>query len=170
MTQEQERLIEEHIHICKNKAVKWAKSQNVMTYDEILSTSYMALCKAAQAFDSKRGCHFVGFASICIDNAVRNDLKVANKDKKAVTRQDADLVIGVLGGEDVIALWGEDVEEIVALRLAIQRLPKAERELLEKYAKGATQRQLAAELSISQFAIHKQLQEIYEFLRFQMAC
>jgi RNA polymerase sigma factor (sigma-70 family) len=161
MTQEQELLIEQHMDIARNKSRKWARSQDVLSYDELLSTAYMALVKAAQSYDATRGCHFVGYCSICIDNAIRSEMRAPILNKQNSSSSDVDLVIE--------ELHGADIEDLIALRQAVARLPQREKELLQRYmSDNMNQRKLASELGCSQTRVYEELREIYEFLRHQM--
>jgi len=161
MTQEQQALIEAHMSIAQNKARKWSRCQDVLDYDELLSCAYLALTKAAQSFDSSRGCHFVGYVSVCIDNAVRSEMRAPILSKQNSSSQDIDLVTEEQGGADI--------EDIIALRQAISKLPVREKELLERYMQdGMNQRKLASELGTSQKKICRRMQRIYVLLRQQM--
>lgn len=162
MIQEQELLIQEHMHIAKSKAGKWCRQQNALTYDELLSTAYLALCKAAQSFDPDRGCHFVGFASICIENAIRSEMRPSISYKQHTSSTEA---------EDVPEeKEGAEIEDLLALRQALEKLPREDREFLMAYysGDGKSQRGLAAEQGCSQKAVFKRLRELRDFLRYQM--
>ena len=135
-------------HVCKKY---YAATSN---QDDLISIGTIGLIKAVDTFDPARASKFASYASRCIENELRMELRKIRREGAAVSLQEP-LESG--SGQLTLADMEDDCErraDAARLRRLVDTLPARERALLQlRYGLGgeypATQQQTADKLGIS---------------------
>lgn len=156
----------------RQQAVRWAKAwENCPAFDteDFIQSGYIALCKAAEGFEAKRGSSFISYLGFCLKTEFS---KVAGC---RTARQQNDLInmafsfelpiYGDGGGEekklgDTIkdpVDFALEVEEKIfseqvsnAVRKAVDELPDQQRKAIEgHYLQGQTYAEIASQINCS---------------------
>ena len=146
LTAEQQRLVAENMALVGHMLTRYLRP--TPTHDELRSSGYLALCRAAIGFDSTKGCRFSTYACCTI---AREWWKEARRLEKI-----ADRGVGDTGGEG----WadGRDSteeedrcrrEEIRAVRRAVGKLEPRRKLVIERRLEGRTLEAIGEELGVT---------------------
>lgn len=157
MLSEQDRLVLENQRLVYYVYERLSKNSLTRTYkDDLISEGMLGLVKAAQGFDVSRGCKFSTYAAQCIRNQMLMFLRKLNKHSCEVS------LCAPVGkdGEGNEILFEDiledsfDIAEETMVKIRYEtftsRLKPRHRHILEAYAQGYTQKEIAAIVGLSQ--------------------
>lgn len=73
-----ENLVLENMRLAEWRADHWAKKQTYIDVDELTSIGYYALVKASKKYNKEKS-KFSTYATTCIDNAIKDELKKVSR-------------------------------------------------------------------------------------------
>ena len=164
MTEEQQKLVENNIGIAHIVANRYRSMQ--YEFDEILSTAYLGLVKAAIHFDASKGFAFSTYASMAIRNEILRYARDNKKHKIVVSSLDAtvdpeekstllDIISDNRDQYDI-------VERIESFRRNVKYLGDIERRILTIliYNPDATQDDIAKIIGVSQSYVSRRMKSM----------
>lgn len=166
-------LLERYKHLVRKKArtLYLIGGEN----DDLIQEGMIALYKAIRNFDPTKERSFAGYAEVCIENALYNVIKGANRLKNSPLNSYVSLYAPLDGNEDTSTLADtllpnelmnpEDIlidqENVTDIQSAIEKkLSRFEREVVELYIDGCDYHQIAEKLGKSAKSIDNALQRI----------
>jgi RNA polymerase sigma-B factor len=155
-----ERAIEEHLELVRGIARRYANRGE--PFDELVQAGSVGLIKAVDRFDPDRGSSLATFAAALIEGEIRHHLR--RHRRLAAPPATAP----VAPADD--AAEAERSEARLILRSGWKTLSERERRLLElRYFGDRTQKEIAAELGLSQAQVSRLLRAALARLREQLA-
>ncbi|MBR2909211.1 MAG: RNA polymerase sporulation sigma factor SigK [Clostridia bacterium] len=174
-------LIERNLRLVVYTAQKF-ENTGVPTED-LISIGTIGLIKAVGSFNGEKKIKMATYASRCIENEILMHLRKTTKIKREFsldeplnTDKDGNelSLADVLGtSPDVVSKGVENEAEMTVLKIALDMLPKREREIMDmRYGltKGCemTQKEVADKLDISQSYISRLEKRILDKLKYEM--
>ena len=141
--------------------------------DDFISIGTIGLIKAVDTYDCTRTTRFASYASRCIENELRMQLRHTRREAGTVSLQEpletgADS--GMLTLADVLpdlATMEEDCElrdAAAQLRQLVTALPEREQQILRLVADGLSNREIADQLFLSRYTVESHVKRIYRKL------
>lgn len=169
MDEERSALVESHIRLVHHIAKRYKDSG--IRRDDIVSSGYFALIKAANTFDPMKGTKFSTYAGICINNEIlvllrrkRNKpLSLDNyvfQDKKGNTMTYADIYDDGERIEDAIIQRSEIEERKLIIGLYLINKSPRYAQIIKLRLQGKTHQTIAEEIGISKSYISRILSKI----------
>lgn len=166
----QRELVVENRGLIYYNAQKWHnKLHGLIEYDDLVGLGELAACKAADSYDHDKPASFATYATVCIDNEIRMELRKLNRKRKeplaSFRVDDADRAFS----ERLPAYIKEALSSKAATdqvntthlaRQFIKTLNDREKVLLWYSYKGYTQKYTAQALGISQSYISRLMKGI----------
>ena len=153
ITDAQRAMVEENMPLvtwCVQKVPYWRRDE----YDDLYQTGALGLCKAAMRYDPEIGVSFSTFAVCCVLGEVMNYHK---REHRKITLfgfkrlEDSAGTEGITIADQIADVeTGETTLRSIALRDAIERMGKEERQIIKAHAFGLTQKEIAKRMRITQ--------------------
>lgn len=133
--------------------------------EDLLQAAYIGLWKACVAYDSERGILFATFASNCIKNEIRMELRKWNKSNRISMVSLDEPIIDELTYEGVLEDLHEcDFKDVIAFQDVCNsiRFTEREKEVLKTYFHYGNQTEVSKVLGLSQSYVSRILNKARE--------
>jgi RNA polymerase sporulation-specific sigma factor len=157
MTEEQRKLVEDHIKLAWFMTHKWAKRGTFyFGIDEMFSIFSLALCKAGYTYSNKRGTKFITYATKCMENEIR--MAFRKRFNTGQSRELSMISMDKFGNEvdyseiftDDTHLELDEVLDLMVLKDALNILNDKELRILKlRYCDEISQQKIAGIINIS---------------------
>lgn len=138
------------------RAKEWSKKQTFISFEDLLSISYMAITKALKKYDSDKGTKVTTYITICIDNAI----------KTAITKEAKNHSLKAKAEVQFTNKQEQDKEAQVVREAIFNTLDSEEQEIVNMYFyKRKTLQEIADIYNTNHVQIHRKLDKIKEKLR-----
>ncbi len=129
----EEKLIKHNLRLVAHISNKY--KSNHSDSDDLISVGTIGLIKAVRTFNTDKASSFSTYASRCIENEI---LMLFRSEKKFTGEVSLDLNIGTdkdgneMNLADILADTKEDIENITSRKLAIEKIERTAKEVLDK--------------------------------------
>jgi len=163
MNERRKKLIEDNYNFIYFKLNKWKTLNTSLDNEELLQLCYVGITKAGVNFDFSRGLKFITFASVCIDNEIKMELRKSESKLQQRCNTFTDMLISYddTGVEvyhrDLIEKLEVDdktiiVDDMISVKEIIEKeLTDREKIIfIKSFFENKNQREIAKEINITQ--------------------
>ena len=142
LTEAQQQLAENNYKYAFWVANRWVKKQDVITRDELEGIALEALCEATVVYNPDRGCNFINFSKMRINQAIIKALQANQSTPKTIS----ELSYAVAGKT---CDCNREIEKL-NLRCAIEELPQLQKDIvMDHYFNDLSRKEIALKYGIS---------------------
>ena len=129
-------LVEHNLRLVAHIAKKYAQENN---FDDLVSVGTIGLIKGMNTFDKSKTSKLTTYIARCIENEVLMNLRTAKKLSQEVSLDDTigtDKEGNNMTFSDILQAEGDDISDIIALKIDIKKLYTAIKEVLTEDEKN----------------------------------
>ena len=166
MTQEQQDLVRNNIKFAYYMVNKWMKKQKLFRREDLESIACEAICKAAAAYDSSRGCSFINFSKLVINHTIFKEIR----DKLLHDKLEAKAAKAEKEGLLTSLIFDENTVNKLDLFKAIKELPRRRQDIVtDYYFNGLSYVEIMLKYQLTKRQVKYALREARESLRQKIA-
>lgn len=138
------------------RAKEWSKKQTYLSFEDLLSVSYMAITKALKKFDENRGTKITTYMTICVDNAI----------KTAITKEAKQHNLKAIAEAQFTARQEQEQEAQAVRDAIVSCLNEEEQEIVHLYFYDRkTLSEIAKIFNTNHVQIHRKIEKIKQKLK-----
>lgn len=165
VTSEQETLVAGHVNLAYSVVWKGYTQNPYYDTNDLIGIALWGLCKAASGYDESKG-PFMPYAKRAISNAILNELRTCRNHLPQTVSMETPISEGWSIGD---TLCGADAFESADMRMmmraALKNEPYRNIKILNLYAKGYSQAEIAKAVWLSQPTVNKILKRMEQKIR-----